>query len=87
MLPSFMMVAYGNYMKINELFTNDNGRLSTTNTIQMMSAITLCIGFFVSLLLDRSISGELAITIASMATLTATSKGFFTKRDKEHGKD
>jgi len=70
-------------MKIKELFTNDNGRLSTTNTIQMMSAITLCIGFLVALLLDRSAVTELGFTIAAMATATATSKGFMAKRNKE----
>ncbi|WP_077927674.1 DUF2644 domain-containing protein [Wohlfahrtiimonas populi] len=63
-------------MNINELFTNDSGRLSTTNTMQMMSAITLCISLFVSLFLDRSVTGELAIAVAGMETLTATSKGF-----------
>lgn len=63
-------------MQLKELFTNDNGRLSTTNTIQMMSAITLCIGFFVALVLDKSVVSELGYTIAGMATLTATSKGF-----------
>ncbi|MBS7835275.1 DUF2644 domain-containing protein [Wohlfahrtiimonas chitiniclastica] len=63
-------------MEIKQLFTNDNGRLSTTNTIQMMSAITLCIGFFVAMLFDLTVPGELAFIIAGMATLTATSKGF-----------
>ena len=70
-------------MSLKELFTNDNGRLSTTNTIQMMSAITLCGGFIVSLFLDRSVSGELAIVIAGMATLTATSKGFVGMKIKD----
>lgn len=72
-------------MKINELFTNDNGRLSTTNTIQMISAISLCLGFFIALWLDRAIVAELGFTIAGMATLTATSKGFVAmKRDKDY---
>lgn len=72
-------------MKINELFTNDDGRLSTTNTIQMMSAITLCVGFFVAMLFDLTVPSELAFIIAGMATLTATSKGFVAmKRDKDH---
>jgi len=71
-------------MELKQLFTNDDGRLSTTNTIQMMSAITLCISLFVSLFLDRSVTGELAIAVAGMATLTATSKGFVAlKRSKE----
>lgn len=73
--------------RLSQLVTNEKGDLSTTNTIQMMSAITLCVGFFVALWFDRAIVGELGFIIASMATLTATSKGFFTKRDKEHGKD
>ena len=80
-----MVYPQGFFMKINELFTNDNGRLSTTNTIQMMSAITLCIGFFIALWFDRAIAAELGITIAGMATLTATSKGFVAmKREKDH---
>ncbi|MBS7827506.1 DUF2644 domain-containing protein [Wohlfahrtiimonas chitiniclastica] len=72
-------------MEIKQLFTNDNGRLSTTNTIQMMSAITLCGGFFAAMFFDLNVPGELALIIASMATLTATSKGFVAmKRDKDH---
>jgi len=72
-------------MKLKQLFTNDNDRLSTTNTIQMMSAISLCIGFFIALWLDRAIVAELGFIIASMATLTATSKGIITiKKEKEH---
>ncbi|OYQ90433.1 hypothetical protein B9T10_03685 [Wohlfahrtiimonas chitiniclastica] len=75
-------------MKVNELFTNDNGRLSTTNTIQMMSAITLCGGFFAAMFFDLHVPSELAFIIASMATLTATSKGLVTMRkDKDHEKD
>ena len=85
MSTTSMSVTYGNYMKVKELFANDNGRLSTTNTIQMMSAITLCIGFFVALVLDKSVVSELGYTIAAMATATATSKGFVAmKRDKDH---
>lgn len=84
MSTTSMSETYGNNMKINELFTNDNGRLSTTNTIQMISAITLCVGFFIALWLDRAIAAELGFTIAGMATLTATSKGFVAmKRDRE----
>ncbi|MBS7818832.1 DUF2644 domain-containing protein [Wohlfahrtiimonas chitiniclastica] len=72
-------------MEIKQLFTNDNGRLSTTNTIQMMSAITLCGGFFAAMFFDLNVPSELALIIASMATLTATSKGFVgMKRDKDH---
>lgn len=79
-----MLLANGRYMKIRQLFTNANGELSTTNTIQMMSAITLCIGFFIALWFDRAIAAELGFTIAGMATLTATSKGFVAmKRDRE----
>lgn len=71
--------------QFSQLFTNDNGRLSTTNTIQMMSAITLCVGFFVAMLFDLTVPSELAFIIAGMATLTATSKGFVAmKRDKDH---
>lgn len=80
MSTTSMSETYGNNMKINELFTNDNGRLSTTNTIQMMSAITLCIGFFVAMLFDLTVPSELAFIIAGMATLTATSKGFVAMR-------
>lgn len=70
-------------MKIKELFTNEKGELSTTSTIQMMSAITLCIGFFVAFAVDRTIVVELGFLLTSMATLTATSKGYFGKRDKD----
>lgn len=77
---------YDDTMKLKQLFTNDNDRLSTTNTIQMMSAITLCIGFFIALWLDRSIAAELGFIIAGMATLTATSKGLISSkiRDTNH---
>ena len=73
-------------MKIKELFINADNKLSTTNTIQMMSAITLCISLFVSLFLDRSVTGELAIPVAGMATLTATSKGFISNRKRDTNK-
>lgn len=62
--------------RLSQLVTNESGDLSTTNTIQMMSAITLCIGFFVAMLFDLTVPSELAFIIAGMATLTATSKGF-----------
>lgn len=74
-------------MKLKELFTNEKGEMSTTSTIQMMSAITLCIGFFVAFAVDRSIVVEIGFLLTGMATLTATSKGVFGKREKEHGKD
>lgn len=75
-------------MNLRELFTNADNKLSTTNTIQMMSAITLCVGFFIALVLDSSIVNELGYTIAGMATLTATSKGFVTmRRDKNNGQN
>jgi len=73
-------------MKLKQLFTNDNDRLSTTNTIQMMSAISLCIGFFIALWLDRAIVAELGFIIASMATLTATSKGIISVTKREPNK-
>lgn len=73
-------------MSFKELFTNDNGRLSTTNTIQMMSAITLCVGFFVAMLFDLTVPSELAFIIAGMATLTATSKGFISNRKRDTNK-
>lgn len=73
-------------MKLNELFTNDDGRLSTTNTIQMMSAITLCVGFFIALVFDKSVVSELGFIIAGMATLTATSKGFISNRKRDTNK-
>ena len=72
--------------RLSQLVTNENGDLSTTNTIQMMSAITLCISLFVSLFLDRSVTGELAIAVAGMATLTATSKGFISNRKRDANK-
>ena len=70
-------------MKIKELFTNANGELSTTNTIQMGSAITLWIGFVTAMIFELNVPSELAFIIAGMATLTATSKGFVSniKRD------
>ena len=72
-------------MKIKELFINADNKLSTTNTIQMMSAITLCTGFFIAMLFDLTVPSELAFIIAGMATITATSKGFVAmKRDKDH---
>lgn len=63
-------------MNIKQLFTNDRNELSTTATIQMMSAITLCLGFIYALIFDKPAVTELGFIIAGMATLTATSKGF-----------
>ena len=73
----------GRKWRLSQLVTNENGDLSTTNTIQMMSAITLCIGFFVAMLFDLTVPSELAFIIAGMATLTATSKGYFSNKEKK----
>lgn len=74
-------------MKLKELITNDDGRMSTTSFIQILSALTLCLGFILALFTDKSIAGELGITIAAMATLTASSKGFATIKRESVGKE
>lgn len=69
--------------RLSQLVTNEKGDLSTTNTIQMGSAITLWIGFVTAMIFELNVPSELAFIIAGMATLTATSKGYFGKRDKK----
>lgn len=71
-------------MKLKELITNSDGRLSTTSTIQMMASVGLTVGFLLSIWLDKSISGEIAYALCALAGWTGTSKGIVGyKRDKE----
>lgn len=70
--------------KIMELFTNEHGEFSTTNTIQMMSVFTLSLGFLFALFFDKAIVNDLAYAIAAIALGTPISKGIVDyKREKK----
>lgn len=71
---------------ITEILTNDNGRYSTTNFIQVLAAIALCIGFFIALILDKNAVETIIVALASMAIATPVSKGIINRNrgDNEH---
>ncbi|HDR0995735.1 TPA: DUF2644 domain-containing protein [Pasteurella multocida] len=63
-------------MKLKELITNDNGRLSTTAFIQFFGALLMAIILAYSVYLDRSNVGELFMTFAMFCGGGAATKGF-----------
>lgn len=69
--------------KILELFMNEHGEFSTTNTVQIMSVFTLSLGFLFALFFDKTIVNELAYAMAVIALGTPISKGIVDyKREK-----
>lgn len=63
-------------MKMVELITNDNGRLSTTAFIQFFGAILMAIILAYSVYLDRANVGELFTTFALFCGGGVATKGF-----------
>lgn len=63
-------------MKIAELITNDNGRLSTTAFIQFFGALLMAIILAYSVYLDRANVAELFMTFAIFCGGTTATKGF-----------
>lgn len=62
--------------KLNELITNDNGRLSTTATIQFFGAILMAGILAYSVYLDRTNVGELFTVFALFCGGGVATKGF-----------
>lgn len=63
-------------MKIAELITNDNGRLSTTAFIQFFGALLMAIILAYSVYLDRANVAELFMTFAVFCGGQVATKGF-----------
>lgn len=63
-------------MKVSELITNDNGRLSTTAFIQFFGAVLMAVILGYSVYLDRSNVAELFMTFAVFCGGGAATKGF-----------
>ncbi|MEE6030347.1 DUF2644 domain-containing protein [Avibacterium paragallinarum] len=63
-------------MKLSELITNDNGRLSTTTFIQFFGAVLMAIILAYSVYLDRANVGELFTTFALFCGGGVATKGF-----------
>lgn len=78
-------------MKITELITNDNGRLSTTAFIQFFGALLMAIILAYSVYLDRANVAELFMTFAIFCGGGVATKGFANalqqKRQQQEGND
>ncbi|AIZ78773.1 MULTISPECIES: DUF2644 domain-containing protein [Actinobacillus] len=63
-------------MKLSELITNDNGRLSTTAFIQFFGALLMAVILGYSVYLDRSNVAELFTVFAVFCGGGVATKGF-----------
>lgn len=63
---------------IQDILSNDNGRYSTTNFIQIIALIALIIGFFLALFLKSDVLEVMVIALTSIAIATPATKGFAT---------
>ena len=63
-------------MKISELITNDNGRLSTTAFIQFFGALLMSLILGYCVYLDRTYVPELFMTFAIFCGGGVATKGF-----------
>ncbi|AAP95117.1 hypothetical protein A6046_03295 [[Haemophilus] ducreyi] len=63
-------------MKINELITNDNGRLSTTAFIQFSGAVLMAAILCFCVYLDRPYAPEMFMTFAIFCGGGVATKGF-----------
>lgn len=63
-------------MKLSELITNDNGRLSTTAFIQFFGALLMALILAYSVYLDRSNASEMFMTFAIFCGGGVATKGF-----------
>lgn len=73
--------------KIRELFENNEGKLSTTSTIQMIAVLSLCIGFGYSMVFARELAVELGLMLSVLGGATGFSKGYIDVKKKESEKD
>lgn len=62
-------------MKLKELFTNHDGRISTTGTIQFLTFLGLIGTMFYCVYLDRSYVPDLFSTLALFGMGSAATKG------------
>ncbi|OBX08335.1 hypothetical protein QV09_09595 [Gallibacterium salpingitidis] len=69
-------------MKLSELITNDNGRLSTTAFIQFFGALLMAGILTYCVYLDRAYTPELFMTFAIFCAGGAATKGFATALNK-----
>ncbi|GAA5102669.1 DUF2644 domain-containing protein [Wohlfahrtiimonas larvae] len=68
-------------MKIlKEILSNDDGRYSTTNFIQIIALIALIVGFFIGLFLKSDVLEVMVIALTSIAVATPATKGFATRK-------
>lgn len=74
-------------MKLNELITNPDGRLSTTAFIQFFGALLMAIILAYSVYLDRVNVGELFTTFALFCGGGAATKGFATALNRPRSRD
>lgn len=59
-----------------EILSNDNGRYSTTNFIQILAILALVIGFFLGMFLKSDVLETIAIALSGIAIATPATKGF-----------
>ncbi|PWD84507.1 hypothetical protein DC082_02925 [Ignatzschineria indica] len=69
---------------LREIMSNDDGRYSTTNFIQVISIIVLTIGFLYAVITQNAIASEIALFLAGIAVATPASKGWITHRRGEN---
>ncbi len=69
-------------MKIAELFTNNDGRLSTTAFIQFFGALLMSAILAFSVYMDRAYVPELFMTFAIFCAGGAATKGFANAMNK-----
>lgn len=74
-------------MKMKELITNADGRLSTTAFIQFFGALLMAIILAYSVYLDRSNVGELFMTFAVFCGGGAATKGFASAIQRKRQRD
>lgn len=65
---------------MRQLFENEKGKLSTTATIQMIAALTICGGFIYALMFDKSVVVELGFMLSVLGGATGFSKGYIDSR-------
>ncbi|AWY03239.1 TPA: DUF2644 domain-containing protein [Pasteurella multocida] len=72
-------------MGLKELITNDNGRLSTTGTIQFGGAVLMAMILVICVYLDRAYVPELFMTFAIFCGGGVATKGFANAIERRQG--
>ncbi|NNI75898.1 DUF2644 domain-containing protein [Pasteurella multocida] len=72
-------------MGLKELITNDNGRLSTTGTIQFGGAVLMAMILVICVYLDRAYVPELFMTFAIFCGGGVATKGFANAMERRRG--